>query len=89
MPGKCRPSLRAKVLENVKSCNLSHTDKDCIKVVFERFTPKKPTDDRYPWCVCPTCNGSVYLRNVQEHTQNQEATYCEHCGQALVWSDTE
>ena len=43
MAGKCRPHLRAKTLENVKRCNLSQTDKDCIKAVFERFTPKKPT----------------------------------------------
>ena len=35
MGGKCRPSLRAKTLENVKRCNLSETDKDCIKAVFE------------------------------------------------------
>ena len=35
MSGKCRPSLRAKTLENVKWCNLSQTDKDCIKAVFE------------------------------------------------------
>lgn len=35
MSGKCRPSLRAKTLENVKRCNLSETDKECIKNVFE------------------------------------------------------
>ena len=35
MSGKCRPSLREKTLENVKWCNLSQTDKDCIKAVFE------------------------------------------------------
>lgn len=56
---------------------------------LKKQIPQKPIDDRYPWCICPTCNGSVYLRNVQEHIQNQEATYCEHCGQALDWSDTE
>ena len=36
MPGKCRPSLRAKTLENVMRSNLSTTDKECIKAVFER-----------------------------------------------------
>lgn len=34
MSGKCRPSLRAKTLENVKRCNLSQTDKDCIVTAF-------------------------------------------------------
>ena len=43
MSGKCRPSLRAKTLENVKRSNLSQTDKDCIQAVFERLIPKKPT----------------------------------------------
>ena len=35
MSGKCRPSLRRKILENVKWCNLSHTDKNGIVAVFE------------------------------------------------------
>lgn len=35
MPGKCRPSLRAKTLENVMRSNLSTTDKECIKAVFD------------------------------------------------------
>lgn len=34
MSGKCRPSLRAKTLENVKRSNLSQTDKNCIDRVF-------------------------------------------------------
>ena len=51
--------------------------------------PKKPVENRYPWAICPVCGGSVYLDNVQEHIQKQETTYCEHCGQALDWSDTE
>ena len=35
MSGKCRPALLTKTLENVKRCNLSQTDKDCIRAVFE------------------------------------------------------
>ena len=57
--------------------------------VFERHRPKKPIDDRYPWCICPNCKGSVYVKHIQEHIQNDEITYCEHCGQALDWSDSE
>ena len=37
MPGKCRPHLRAKTLENVKRSSLSQTDKDCIAEVFRRY----------------------------------------------------
>ena len=37
MPGKCRPSLRKKTLDNVMRSTLSQTDKDCIKAVFERY----------------------------------------------------
>ena len=44
MSGKCRPSLRAKTLENVKRCNLSETDKDCIKAVFEEFERLKENE---------------------------------------------
>lgn len=56
---------------------------------LEKQIPKKPLENRYPWCVCPACAGSVYVEKVQEHIQNNENTYCEHCGQALDWSDTE
>ena len=37
MPGKTRPSLRAKTLSNVDLSNLSITDKKCIHEVFEKF----------------------------------------------------
>lgn len=56
---------------------------------LEKQIPKKPIDDRYPWCICPVCGGSVYLKNVQEHIMNLETTHCEHCGQALDWGDGE
>lgn len=35
MAGKARPSLRKKTLGNVMLSNLSNTDKECIKAVFE------------------------------------------------------
>lgn len=35
MAGKARPSLRKKTLENVMLSNLSVTDKECIKAVFD------------------------------------------------------
>ena len=93
MSGKCRPSLRRKTLENVKRCNLSQTDKDCINAVFERFMPKKiiiqkfpdnPEVDRVPMDIklhyCPCCNVRFIGWGMK---------YCGECGQALDWSDTE
>lgn len=56
---------------------------------LEKQIPKKYIADRYPWCICPNCGGSVFVSHIQEHIQNKETTYCEHCGQALDWSDTE
>ena len=47
---------------------------------LEKQIPKKPVEDRFPWAICTTCGGSVYLKNVQEHIWNKENTYCEHCG---------
>lgn len=41
MAGKTRPSLRRKVLYNVEHSNLSATDKECIKAVFEKFDDAK------------------------------------------------
>lgn len=39
MPGKCRPSLMPKTLANAMFSNLSTTDKECIKAVFEKYVP--------------------------------------------------
>lgn len=60
-----------------------------IDIAIEKQIPKKPIEDRYPWCICPVCGGSVYLKNVQEHIMVSETTYCEHCGQKLDWGDGE
>ena len=95
MSGKARPSLIKKTLENVKRCNLSQTDKDCIQAVFEKQIPKKPTPHKVDaekikignvnWCKgttiyhCPNCKDFI----------SRTYTYCHKCGQALDWSDTE
>ena len=60
-----------------------------IEDALEKQIPKKPIENRYPWAICPVCSGSIYLEKVQEYIQNKEITYCEHCGQALDWGDTE
>lgn len=65
---------------------------DALRVsisALEKQIPKKPNESRYPWAICPSCGGSVYIDKVQEHIMNNENTYCEHCGQALDWGDFE
>ena len=95
MSGKARPSLLKKTLENVKRCNLSQSDKDCSRAVFEKQIPKKPTPHIVKggkkligngwWCNgttiyrCPNCNEFI----------SRTYDYCNKCGQALDWSDTE
>ena len=44
MPGKSRPSLREKTLQNVALSNLSLTDKKCIESVFEKFEALSKAD---------------------------------------------
>ena len=46
MSGKIRPSLREKILKNVAWCNLSQTDKNCIKQVFDKFEEQQAEIER-------------------------------------------
>ena len=46
MSGKCRLCLRQKTLENVAWCNLSQTDKNCIKAVFDKFEEQQAEIER-------------------------------------------
>ena len=65
MSGKCRPSLREKTLKNVAWCNLSQTDKNCIKQVFDKFEEQEAEIERlklecdiahkYANKICKTC----------------------------------
>ena len=54
---------------------------------LEKQIPKKPEHDNGAWSTCPACFGSV--PNDTEEAVNRETSYCEHCGQALDWSDAE
>lgn len=56
---------------------------------LEKQVAKTPREDETNWAICPACGGSVYKKNVREHIMNEEITFCEHCGQALDWRDTE
>ena len=53
---------------------------------LEKQIPKKPEHDNGAWFICPVCCGSI-LGNSEE-SLNGEVSYCEHCGQALDWSDS-
>ena len=64
MPGKCRPSLIAKTLENVKRSNLSQTDKDCIAEIFKRYETKVDI------VLCKECNiYKVYIGSSKMNTK--------------------
>lgn len=70
--------------EDLKDGKCSDDCPDCNAMelailALEKQIPKKPTKymtDRY---CCPVCKAIRY----------SSAPYCEHCGQALDWSDTE
>ena len=90
MSGKTRPSLIKKTLENVKRCNLSQTDKDCIAEVLEKQIPKKvelyTNDGNFKWqnYPCPCCKEMLGL-----NVNKRYVKFCQNCGQALDWGDGE
>ena len=92
MPGKCRPSLRKKTLDNVMRSNLSQTDKDCIKAVFERYEKVvciagEPTIEAEPvvhgeW-IFGTANHREYMKCswcLHSQTPTGVFVYCPNCG---------
>jgi hypothetical protein len=64
-------------------------DYENVKEALEKQIPKKPFGKEYEWAVCPNCGGSISNDNVQEHIINGDTTFCEHCGQAIDWSEDE
>jgi hypothetical protein len=73
-----------------KASNAIRNEDVKIKAL-EKQIPKRPIEDGYydEPAVCPNCGGSINTEIVQEHIQNCETSYCEHCGQAIDWSETE
>lgn len=54
---------------------------------LEKQIPKKPTHlDSVPHYRCPCCNDAVKL---YEESPTYPIRYCNWCGQALDWSDTD
>ena len=54
---------------------------------LEKQIPKKAEHEDGVWSICPCCGGSVC--NDTEHAVNREVSYCEHCGQAIDWENSE
>jgi hypothetical protein len=53
----------------------------CLAIVaLEKQMPKKVTKS-----VCPSCNRIFLFK----HGETRKGNYCDNCGQALDWSDTE
>lgn len=69
MPGKCRPSLRKKTLDNVMCSNLSQTDKDCIKAVFERYVEVVRCEKCKQWSrnigIADSPNGHCFCHDIE------------------------
>ena len=60
-------------------------DRNAILSALEKQIPKKPIWN-FGWC-CPNCkdNWVLHFENMPEENEK----YCNKCGQALDWSDTE
>ena len=73
MAGKCRPSLLPKTLENVMRSNLSKTDKECIKAVFDKHRPNgRWVTDENGVTYCEKC------RHIDDYASVHN--YCPNCG---------
>ena len=56
-------------------------------IALEKQIPKVAEHEDGVWSICPCCGGSVC--NDTEHAVNREVSYCEHCGQAIDWENSE
>lgn len=75
------------IIGDNKNLTTVELNEDAIVNALKKATARKPIHNVYPWSICPSCGGSIYLEHIQEHIHNQENTYCEHCGQAIDWSE--
>lgn len=56
-----------------------------IEKRIKKQIPKKPDNSDLPIIHCPDCGGEMYSDSYVVHT----ISYCEHCGQAIDWSDSD
>ena len=73
----------------LKEKRLINVEQDVERVIsaLEKQMPRAAEHEDGAWSICPNCGGSIC--NDTEYATNKEVSYCEHCGQALDWSDTE
>lgn len=76
-------AVKSGVEQAMRECEL--TIGMTLKEAVEKQIPKKPIRDTKQWATCPACGGVVSKSNIWEHIVEKEATFCEHCGQALDW----
>ena len=77
-------------------CGKRDTECEVKKELYEialeaikKQIPQKPLENEPMWAVCPNCKGSIHKDNIWEHIVEGDTTFCEHCGQALDWSEDE
>lgn len=58
-----------------------------VKSALEKQIPQAAEHGDGAWSICPNCGGSIC--NDTEHATNKEVSYCEHCGQAIDWENSE
>ena len=84
MPGKCRPSLRAKTLENVMRSNLSVTDKECIKAAFDLndvLQRREAEPVRHGRWIISSDGYYPYCSECKERPKSGDMTkHCPNCG---------
>ena len=67
--------------------NISREASKLAIQALEKQIPKKAEHEDGVWSIGPCCGGSVC--NDTEHAVNREVSYCEHCGQAIDWENSE
>ena len=66
--------------ESITTDDIVECREICHKAL-EKQIPKKPYKINDEWAKCPFCKSSMI--------DHREPNFCEHCGQALDWSNTE
>lgn len=54
---------------------------------LKKQIPQAAEHEDGAWSICPNCGGSIC--NDTEYAVNKEVSYCEHCGQAIDWENSE
>ena len=77
-----RDCANCDIVQDVEDLNNAY---DVAINALEKQIPKVSEHEDGVWSICPCCGGSVC--NDTEHAVNREVSYCEHCGQAIDWSE--